>query len=72
MGAIYLFFKGPVIAKAPMAQATTRQAGRIEGPLISRAACALVTKFRVGEEGRYGLSACEIRSKEFLKNPRHC
>ncbi len=39
MGAIYLFFKGPVIAKA-----TTRQAGRTEGPLISRGGRAFVAK----------------------------
>ena len=46
MGAIYLFFKGPVIAKA-----TTRQAGRTGSPLSIRGGRAVVTKFRAGAEG---------------------
>jgi len=46
-----------------------RADGRIEGPLTVRGGRAFVTKFRVGEEGRYGLSACETRGKNFLKNP---
>jgi len=51
MGAIYLFFKGPVIAKA-----TTRQAGRTEGPLIVGGGCAFVAKIGVFLTGLTGLS----------------
>jgi len=59
MGAIYLFFKGPVIAKAPMAQATTRQAGRTEGPLNSRGGRAFGAKIGVFLTGLTGLSCCQ-------------
>jgi len=54
MGAIYLFFKGPVIAKA-----TTRQAGRTEGPLISRGGRAFGAKIGVFLMGLTEIRACQ-------------
>jgi hypothetical protein len=50
---------GPLVALATPRQADT------EGPLIIGGGCAFVTKFRAGREERYGLSALEIRSKNF-------
>jgi hypothetical protein len=39
--------------------------GRMEGPLISRAARAVVLKFGIEVEGRWRVSIWETRSKNF-------
>ena len=54
MGAIYLFFKGPVIAKA-----TTRQAGRTEGPLTVGGGRAFGARIACFLTGLTGLSCCQ-------------
>jgi len=54
MGAIYLFFKGPVIAKA-----TTRQAGRTGSPLSIRGGGAIGAKIACFLTGLTEIRACQ-------------
>jgi hypothetical protein len=61
MGAIYLFFKGHVIAKA-----TTRQAGRTGSPVIVGGGCADVVKKVFDARCLMLVTRNEIRSKNFF------